>query len=163
MRPVVPVLAAASLAIGMTLPLAAPADAATTLKFARFYADQPGADMPYTNTRLNNEYVQVKNVTRKTISLSGYTIRDRGYKHTYRFPSTFRLGAGKTVTVHTGKGRNTSANLYWGMRSMAWNNGTRAGVVADTAYLFRSSSKVTYCNYIPTAAQLRAKTGYRNC
>lgn len=164
MRRVVPTLAAVSVAIGMTLPLAAPAHAATSLKFARFYADQPGSDIPYTTTRLNREYVQVKNVTHQTISLSGYLIHDRGSKHTYRFATTFRLGAGRTVTVHTGRGRNTSTDLYWGMKSsMVWNNGTRAGAVADTAYLVKGRSTVAACNYVPTAAQLKAKTGYRNC
>ncbi|TWP38318.1 lamin tail domain-containing protein [Leekyejoonella antrihumi] len=82
--------------------MALPADAATpTLKFGRFYADQPGPDMPYTTTRLNREYVQVKNVSKKTISLSTYLVHDRGSKHTYRFPKTFRLTAGKMVTVHS--------------------------------------------------------------
>lgn len=142
----------------MTLPLAAPADAASTLKFARFYADQPGSDTPYTQTRLNREYIQVKNVTRKTISLSGYLIHDRGSKHVFRFAKTFRLGAGKTVTVHSGKGRNTSTNLYWGMsRSMVWNN------TLDTAYLVKGRTTVTTCTYKQTAAQKRAKTGYKNC
>lgn len=157
MRRVVPVLAAVSVAVGMTLPLAAPADAATTLKFARFYADQPGSDTPYTTTRLNREYIQVKNVTRKTISLNGYLIHDRKNYHVYRFPKTFRLGAGKTVTVHTGKGRNTSTNLYWGMRSMVWNNTT------DTAYLMKGRTKVASCTYKQTATQKRTKTGYKNC
>lgn len=157
MRPVATVLAASAIAVGMTVPLAAPAHAATTLKFARFYADQPGADTPYTTTRLNREYIQVKNVTRKTISLSGYRIHDRRNYHVYRFPTTFRLGAGKTVTVHTGKGTNTSANLYWGLRSMAWNNS------GDTAYLMKASTKIATCTYTPTKSQLAAKTGYRNC
>lgn len=157
MRRVVPVLTAVSLAVGMTVPLAAPAHAAGTLKFARFYADQPGSDTPYTTTRLNREYIQVKNVTHKTISLSGYLIHDRKNYHVYRFPKTFRLGAGKTVTVHSGKGRNTSANLYWGMKSMVWNNTT------DTAYLMKGRTKVTTCTYKQTAAKKRAKTGYKNC
>jgi len=144
-------------ATGMALPLAAPAHAATTLKFARFYADQPGADTPYTTTRLNREYIQVKNVTKKTISLSGYRIHDRKNYHVYYFPKTFRLGAGKTVTVHTGRGTNTAANLYWGLKSMAWNNN------GDTAYLMKGATKITTCTYTPTRTQLKNKTGYRNC
>lgn len=157
MRRLATVLAASAVATGMALPLAAPAHAATTVKFARFYADQPGADTPYTTTRLNREYIQVKNVSRSTIAMSGYTIRDRGNKHIYRFPSTFRLGAGRTVTVHTGPGRNNATDLYWGMRSMVWNN------TGDTATLMRGSAKVTSCTYTPTRAQLNAKTGYKNC
>ncbi|MGN6414127.1 lamin tail domain-containing protein [Flexivirga sp.] len=157
MRRLPHVLAATCVAAGMTLSLAAPANAAPTLKFARFYADQPGSDTPSTTTRLNREYIQVKNVTRKTISLNGYLIHDRKNYHVYRFPTTFRLGAGKTVTVHSGKGRNTSTNLYWGMRSMVWNNTT------DTAYLMKGRTKIATCTYQQTAAQKRAKTGYKNC
>lgn len=157
MRRLLSTFAIASVAVGMTAVVAIPAEAATSLRFGRFYADQPGRDTPYTTTRLNREYIQVRNATRKTISLSGYLIHDRGSKHTYRFPKTFRLGAGKTVTVHTGKGRNTSTNLYWGMRSMVWNN------TSDTAYLVKGRTTVTTCTYKQTAAQKRAKTGYRNC
>ncbi|WP_446665154.1 lamin tail domain-containing protein [Flexivirga sp. B27] len=158
MRRLAPTLVAVSVAVGMSVPLAAPAHAATTLKFARFYADQPGSDTPYTQTKLNREYIQVKNVTRKTISLSGYLIHDRGSKHVYRFPKTFRLGAGKIVTVHSGKGRNTTGHLYWGMsRSMVWNN------TLDTAYLVKGRTTITTCTYKQTAAQKRAKTGYKNC
>jgi hypothetical protein len=157
MRRLAPVIVATVAATGMALPLAAPAHAATTLKFARFYADQPGADTPYTTTRLNREYIQVKNVTTKTISLSGYQIRDRKNYHVYRFPTTFRLGAGKIVTVHTGRGTNTASNRYWGLKSMVWNN------TGDTAYLTKGSTRITTCTYTPTKAQLSAKTGYKNC
>ncbi|MFC6703714.1 lamin tail domain-containing protein [Flexivirga alba] len=157
MRRLAPTVVAVSVAVGLTVPLAAPAHAATTLKFARFYADQPGSDTPYTTTRLNREYIQVKNITRATLSLNGYLIHDRKNYHVYRFPKTFRLGAGKTVTVHTGRGTNTSANLYWGLRSMAWNN------TGDTAYLMKGSTKITSCTYTPIRAQLAAKTGYKNC
>lgn len=163
MRRLVPGIIATAAVTGLALPLAAPAQAATTLKFARFYADQPGADTPYTTTKLNREYVQVKNVTRTTISLSGYLIHDRNNYHVYRFPATFRLGAGRTVTLHTGKGRNTATDLYWQRGSMVWNNGTKAGVLADTAYLMKGSTKVASCSYVPTKAQLAAKTGYRDC
>src|SRR5579875_3129160 len=55
MRRLVPGIIATVAVTGLALPLAAPAHAATTLKFARFYADQPGADTPYTTTKLNRE------------------------------------------------------------------------------------------------------------
>ena len=151
-------LAIAVLATGLTGALVLPAEAATPpVRFAKFYADQPGSDLPYTNTRLNREYIQVKNVSKKTVSLSGYLIHDRGSEHTYHFPKTFRLGAGKTVTLHTGKGRNSAASLYWGRKSMVWNN------TSDTAYLMKGRTKVDTCTYKQTAAQKRAKTGYTYC
>lgn len=33
------------------------------------------------------------------------------------------------MTVHTGKGRNTTTHRYWGRRAYVWNN------TGDTAYL----------------------------
>ena len=90
----------------LTLGIAAPASAA--IRITKIYFDSPGADTG-SNTSLNAEYVVIKNTgtTRKT--LTGWTLRDAS-RHIYKFP-TFRLGAGKSVKVHTGKGANTLGNL----------------------------------------------------
>jgi len=61
--------------------------------------------------------------------------------HVYKFP-TFRLGAGKSVKVHTGKGANTLGNLYWRSSSYIWNNN------GDTATLKRSNGTIaSRCSY----------------
>lgn len=156
-RPVAAAIAA--LAVAVTSSALSSADAATPpLKFATFYADQPGADLPVSQTKLNREYIQVKNTTTLTQSLSGYVIRDYRNLHTFGFPSTFKLGPGKTVTVHTGTGTANAANLYWGMtKSYVWNN------TGDTARLIKGTAIKASCTYTPTKAQTAAKTGYRVC
>jgi hypothetical protein len=121
----------------LTVGLAAPASA--TIRITKIYFDSPGADTG-SNTSLNAEYVVIKNTgtTRKT--LTGWTLRDAS-KHVYKFP-TFRLGAGKGVKVHTGKGINGLGNLYWRSSSYIWNND------GDTATLKRSNGTVaSTCSY----------------
>jgi Lamin Tail Domain len=45
----------------------------------------------------------------------------------YKAFGTYRLGAGKTVTVHTGSGSNTARHRYWRQDWYVWNNdGDRA-------------------------------------
>lgn len=103
------------------------------------YFDSPGSDRGG-NTSLNAEWVQIKNVTRSTKTLTHWTIRDAS-RHTYTFP-TFTLRAGATVKVHTGSGTKSSSNLYWGQRWYIWNN------TGDTAYLRNASGKtVDTCAY----------------
>jgi hypothetical protein len=126
-----------TIAAALTLGLAAPASAA--IRITKIYFDSPGADTG-SNTSLNAEYVVIKNTgtTRKT--LTGWTLRDAS-KHVFKFP-TFRLGAGKSVKVHTGKGANTLGNLYWRSSSYIWNNN------GDTATLKRSNGTVaSRCSY----------------
>jgi len=151
-------LLATSLAVGAVV-VAQPAYAAgPAIQITKIYYNSYGrtSDTPVTNKKLNGEYVQIKNTTKKAVSLKGWTLRDKQSTtsgHIYKF-GAFTLGAGKTVTVRTGKGKNTSANRYWG-RSFSlgtfayiWNN------TSDTAYLrnasgtlkdscaYKSSSKV---------------------
>ena len=38
-------------------------------------------------------------------------------------PSNTVLGAGETITLHTGNGTSTNSDLYWGSGSAIWNNG----------------------------------------
>lgn len=100
--------------------VAVPADAAAgSVHFSMVYYNSPGSDRGG-NTSLNAEWVRVKNTTSKTTTLTGWTIRDRS-THVYRFP-TFTLKPGRSVTLHTGKGRNTSTDLYWNQSWYVWNN-----------------------------------------
>jgi hypothetical protein len=52
---------------------------------------------------------------------------------------TYKLGAGKTVKIHTGKGSNTARDRYWRSDEYIWNNDgdraklkNKAGSVIDT-------------------------------
>ena len=67
----------------------------------------------------------------------GWKIGDEGSKNSYTFPS-YTLNSGSTVTVYTGKGASTTAQLYWGSASPIWNNG------GDAAYLYDKSGKLVF-------------------
>jgi hypothetical protein len=85
------------------------------VQITKVYYDSPGSDRGG-NTLLNSEYVVLKNTTTKAIAMESWILRDKtGYK--YRFPK-FTLKPGKTVTVRSGKGRDTTTTLYWGPAGM---------------------------------------------
>jgi hypothetical protein len=127
---------------------AAPAQATTgSVHLYKIYYNSPGSDTR-SKTSLNAEYVQIKNTTTKSVSLKGWTLTDAA-RHKYTF-STYTLGAGKTVTVHTGKGTNSATNRYWGSGNYIWNNDR------DTATLKTSSGKkASTCSYNSTKASYK--------
>src|SRR5262245_65786073 len=96
--------------------VAAPAQAATPrIMITKVYVNPPGADTPVTNTKLNGEYIVLKNTTHGTINLKYWTIRDKqstASGHIYRFSASFYLGAGNSVTVHTGQGTKPPTHRY---------------------------------------------------
>ncbi len=99
--------------------------------------DPAGSDTG-TNAHVNKEIVRITNSTNKRRSLRGWTLRDRGSIHVYRFPRT-TLRPGRTVKVHTGRGRDRGLQRYWDLGSYVWNNTgdkailrNRAGRVIDT-------------------------------
>lgn len=118
------ILSAVALSLGLALGIVvtdiAPASAALNLAITKVRADSPGVDRG-SNASKNAEYVVIKNTSKKSIKLTGYTIRDAS-SHVYAFPKGFVLKGGKTVTLHTGSGKNTKAQLYWGQRGYVWNN-----------------------------------------
>ncbi len=106
------------------------------------YDDSPGSDRGG-NTSVNGEYVQIRNTTGAAVNLRGWTLTDAA-NHRYTFGS-FTLGKGRTVTVRTGKGRNTSTTLYQGRAWYVWNNDK------DTATLKRANgSSADTCSYHST-------------
>ena len=125
-------LVVSALALCATILPTAVAQAATpSVEITKVYVNSPGTDNR-TNTSLNAEYVVLKNTTKATIKLTGWTLRDRS-SHVYTF-TTFSLSAGKSVTIHTGKGTNTTTNRYWGSGNYIWNN------TGDEAYLRKPST-----------------------
>lgn len=140
--------AAAMLAIAAVATIGSPASAAVPVKFTKIQYNSPGADKG-SNKSLNAEWVRITNKGGKARYLSGWTLRD-AQSHVYKFP-TFRLKAGASVWVHTGKGSNTASNLYWGSSWYIWNNTgdkatlkNRSGDVIDTCK-WGDGSGVTYC------------------
>jgi hypothetical protein len=79
------------------------------------------AATPIQITRVNYDpWIAIKNFGQRTRHLSGWTLRDTS-GHVFHFPR-FRLRPDTTVTVHTGDGRPTRHDLYWGMENHAWNS-----------------------------------------
>ena len=130
------------------------ADAALPpLKFGAFAAAPRGNDLPVSNTKLNTEWIQLTNTTTRAINLTGYTVRDNGDNHIFRFPRNFVLGAKKTVTIRTGRGTASATNQYFGKTTQyVWNN------TGDTARLVNSRGAVTHrCTYT------KALSGMKYC
>ena len=71
----------------------------------------------------------------KAFDLSDWKLYDEN-QHEYIFPEGFILPAGGNVTVHTGIGNNSEADLYWGSRRAFWDND------GDTATLEDSKGRV---------------------
>lgn len=88
-----------------------------------------------TGLDLQNEWVSIRNMGGASVNLQGCTLSDEGEIHVYTFPS-FVLGAGATVTVHTGSGMDSATDLYWGLGSLVWNN------TGDTATLKKANGAV---------------------
>ncbi|WP_327259880.1 MULTISPECIES: lamin tail domain-containing protein [unclassified Streptomyces] len=145
-------LATAAIATAFTgtvlLPIQAQA-ASGSVHLYKIYYDSPGKDTR-SNASLNGEYVQIKNTTSKAVSLKGWVLVDAS-NHKYTF-GTYTLGKGKTVTIHTGRGKNTATTLYQNRGAYVWNNDK------DTATLKKSNgSKADSCSYNST------KVDYKMC
>ncbi|MFF5917316.1 lamin tail domain-containing protein [Streptomyces flavochromogenes] len=118
------------------------AQAAGSVHLYKIYYDSPGSDLR-SNTSLNGEWVQIRNTTGAAVNLRGWTLTDAA-NHTYTF-GNFVLGKGKIVTVRTGRGTNTSANLYQNRGAYVWNNDR------DTATLKKSNgARIDTCSYNST-------------
>ena len=102
------------------------------IKVVTFHYNAAGND----NQNLNDEYVTLENTCDFPIDMSGWRLTDSGAKHVYRF-KTFVLRPGATVTLHSGRGFDTTTDLYWGRSYGAvWNND------GDTLYLYDSSGQL---------------------
>ena len=148
-------LCAALAAAALALPLAAaPAQAAAAkpkVKIIRIYFDSPGSDRGG-NRSVNAEYIRIKNYGKTAVSLDGWTVRDDAWRYTF---DGFTLRAGKTVTLRSGRGKDTSTTLYWGRRWYVWNNDK------DVAYLRDAAGKlIDSCSYTRRSAKYRP---YVNC
>jgi hypothetical protein len=132
----------ALLACALALPVAfaaVPAEAAGPIKIHRIYFDSPGPDHG-SNRSLNAEFIVLKNTGSRARSLRGWRIRDAA-GHSYSF-GAYRLGAGKKVTIHTGRGANRPRHRYWRQGWYVWNND------GDTARLVRrNGTRADRCRY----------------
>ncbi|MFF5424444.1 MULTISPECIES: lamin tail domain-containing protein [unclassified Streptomyces] len=131
----------AAAASGVLL-LPSQAQAAGSVHLYKIYYDSPGTDRGG-NTSINAEYVQIRNTTGAAVNLRGWTVTDAA-NHKYTF-GNFVLGKGKIVTLRTGRGTNTSANVYQNRGWYVWNNDK------DTATLRKSNgTRADVCSYNST-------------
>jgi hypothetical protein len=142
-----PLRAAAASALTAALMVGAAATPALgAVKIKSMHYD-PGSTV-LTNSNINREYVTIKNTGHKAVRLHGWKLVDlrkttTGPNASYTF-KTFRLRPGHSVRVHSGKGRNTHRDLYWGLSRMRWSNS------GDSAYLHnRRGTTVSSCTYDP--------------
>lgn len=108
---------------GVSLTPAVPqeVDAASCVRIKGGVFNAPGNDnyMPY----LNQEYIILRNYCSTYRTMTGWKVHDYGRKHTYTFPSGYRIYPGYDVKLRSGTGTNGKYNLYW-QRSYGavWNN-----------------------------------------
>jgi hypothetical protein len=139
-RALLPALVAAGCATVLLMP--SQAQAASAIQIYKIYYDSPGPDRGG-NASLNGEYIELRNTGRTALELRGYRLKDAA-AHWYTFPS-YRIGAGKTVRVHTGKGTKSAGNLYQGRSWYVWNNDK------DTGTLYKSGGAwADSCTYNST-------------
>jgi len=137
-RAALPALAGAVALTGTAL-LATPAQAAGGVTIYHVWFDSPGSDNR-SNKSLNAEWVQIKNNGSSAVSLRGWVLKDAS-NHKYTFLNV-KIGAHKTMKVHTGRGTDTTADKYQNRRAYVWNN------TSDTATLTKANgSKVDSCSW----------------
>lgn len=86
---------------------------------------------------VNGEWAKIENLDpSRDISLAGWWFRDSHHRR-YSFPRWATIPAGRTITVHMGRGASAGRRFFWGQRKPVFENargGRRA--LGDGAYLF---------------------------
>ncbi|EJN61444.1 lamin tail domain-containing protein [Halogranum rubrum] len=90
------------------------------------HADAAGAD----GDNLNDEYVTLTNTGSKSLALGGWTVADAA-DHVYTVPTGTTLASGESLVIHTGSGRDSDTDYYWGRNSPVWNNDGDTVTVRD--------------------------------
>ena len=133
----------AAACLGLLLVGAAGASAAIKIQRIVFY---PGGAAG-SNQHLNKEISVITSTGNRRVSLRNGTIRDTS-GHIFRFEAV-GIGGHREITIHTGSGRDTFNQKYWGQDQYVWNNdGDRAtlkrasGSTADTCSYSGAGSSV---------------------
>ena len=88
------------------------------------------------NENLNGEWVSIKNIGTKDISLNGWTLKDAG-TNIYKFKNII-IKPQQTIFLYTGFGKNTNTKFYWNLNTPVWNNDH------DTLYLRDNKGLLVY-------------------
>ena len=100
----------------------------TALSIVTIESDAPGDD----GQNLNGEWAVIANDGSDPVDLTGWILKDESSSHRFSFPDGFRLGASSRVTVFSGCGTDTTAELFWCQSGSAvWNNQGDTGFLLD--------------------------------
>ena len=91
--------------------------------------DPEGNDVQH----LDQEYVCLENRGGLPADLTGWHVKDLA-DHTYTF-GAFNLQPGALVHLRTGKGQNTTSDLFWGLSTAVWNNDHDTVLLYDSAWV----------------------------
>lgn len=114
--------------LGLVLTIQLPAQASARMQLGEIWYNSPGPDHGGT-TSLDAEWVQLRNTSGSRITMTGWTLRDAAH-HVFRFPA-FTIRPHASVKIHTGPGRNTQSDLYWGSHWYIWNNTGDTAILQD--------------------------------
>jgi hypothetical protein len=139
----------AAVLCGFAMLALAPSGSAA-IRITKIYYNSPGPENG-SNSSLNGEWLTIKNTGSRGKQLKGWKVRDVG-GNVFRFLS-FKLPAGTTVKIHTGKGPDTFPHhLYWKLENYVWNNDqdkatlkNAAGTVIDTCSYNDASAAYKVC------------------
>lgn len=106
-------------------PIAQPAAYSVAITATQF--DAPGDD----RKNVNGEWVEITNSGKGAVDMTDWILDSSG-ERVYMFPG-FSLASGASVKVFTGKGTDSSSELYMGMGSPVWNNKGDMGTLKDAA------------------------------
>ena len=139
MKTVAALLAAVAIAALTLLPSTPALATGHRIQINEIYYNSPGTDTG-SNSSLNAEWVRITNHASTSRSLGGWKLKD-AQNHVFTFPSGFRLAAGASVKVHSGKGTNSGGHRYWGQAWYVWNNsGDKATLRSNTGAILASCS-----------------------
>lgn len=107
-------------------PEAQPVPESARLEITDAQFQTPGA----ARENLDRETVTFTNVGGRDLDLTGWRVADAA-GNDYTFEEGTVLGPGATLTLHTGTGRDTDADVYWGRSQFVWND------TGDTVHVFQ--------------------------
>ncbi|MDX1450531.1 MAG: lamin tail domain-containing protein [Acidimicrobiia bacterium] len=96
---------------------------------SRVYVDFVESDPP--GDDLAGEIVTLGNDGPTPADLSGWVLRDESSANRYSIPSGTVLEPGGILTIWTGCGNDTAADLFWCADQPVWNNGGDAAFLLD--------------------------------
>lgn len=89
---------------------------------------------------IQNEYIQVQNLSSEPLSLIGWTLQDE-YGNTLTFPMV-TVNSDSSIRVYTQKkGINSNTELFWEITDMRWQSNDRI-VLNDSSGTFRNAERV---------------------